>query len=203
MTQLERLVELGVPALAGLSPEEFRDLGRDLPALPDTFLVVHPSLVPAGALAPLLSRSGKPGFVVEDLTDLDRFVPIPTVEVPDRPLYLVAGPDRGDDLLDWSPDEALPELTGRGRTPFTISEGISWLLQQPERLEPNRCFMCIGSRTSNARGRLDARTPAIWISGGTGRDGKERKNAPKVGWCWAGNRHTWLGFGSATARIAG
>ncbi|WP_244305614.1 DUF5701 family protein, partial [Kitasatospora cheerisanensis] len=32
----------------------------------------------------------------------------------------------------------------------------------------------------------------------------ERRNAPKVGWCWAGNRHTWLGFGSATGRqVAG
>ncbi|MFD0272242.1 DUF5701 family protein [Streptomyces sp. NPDC127106] len=27
---------------------------------------------------------------------------------------------------------------------------------------------------------------------GTGRDGRERRNAPKVGWCWWGNRHTWL-----------
>ena len=30
----------------------------------------------------------------------------------------------------------------------------------------------------------------------TGRDGSERRGAPKVGWCWAGNRHTWLGFAS-------
>lgn len=203
MRQLERLVDLGVPARAGLSAEAFRALGRELPDRPDAVLAVHPSLVPASALAPLLSRAGKPGFVVEDMTDLDRFAPLPTVEVPDRPLYLVTEPDRGDDLLNWSPDEALPELTGRGRTPFTISEGISWLLQQPERLEPNRCFMCIGSRLTNPRGKLDARTPAIWISGGTGRDGKERRNAPKVGWCWAGNRHTWLGFGSAAGRTAG
>ncbi|MCT1997492.1 DUF5701 family protein [Brachybacterium muris] len=32
---------------------------------------------------------------------------------------------------------------------------------------------------------------------------KERKGAPKVGWCWANNRHTWLGFGSAASRSAG
>lgn len=43
-------------------------------------------------------------------------------------------------------------------------------------------------------------SPAIWISNGTGRDGCERRNAVKVGWCWAGNRHTWLGFASATDR---
>jgi hypothetical protein len=55
--------------------------------------------------------------------------------------------------------------------------------------------MAIGSRKPNGK-RLDARTPAVWISGGTGRDGVESRGAPKVGWCWAGNRHTWLGFAS-------
>nr|WP_257911095.1 hypothetical protein [Janibacter limosus] len=34
------------------------------------------------------------------------------------------------------------------------------------------------------------------MSNGTGRDGAARKGAPKVGWCWAGNRHT----GSASPR---
>ncbi len=63
--------------------------------------------------------------------------------------------------------------------------------------------MTIGSRKPKARGGLDSRTPALWISNGTGRDGTERKAAPKVGWCWAGNRHTWLGFASADARHTG
>ncbi|MGH3631886.1 MAG: DUF5701 family protein [Sciscionella sp.] len=26
--------------------------------------------------------------------------------------------------------------------------------------------------------------------------------APKLGWCWAGNRHTWLGFASASRRFS-
>ena len=81
-------------------------------------------------------------------------------------------------------------------------EGILWVLQQPAALERNRCFMTIGSRLRKANGKLDARTPAIWISNGTGRDGRERRNAPKVGWCWWGNRHTWLGFASTTGRRA-
>jgi Family of unknown function (DUF5701) len=49
---------------------------------------------------------------------------------------------------------------------------------------------------------LDARTPAVWISNGTGRDGAANRDAPKVGWCWAGNRHRWLGFASAADRAA-
>ncbi|MDF2824427.1 MAG: hypothetical protein K0R68_1835, partial [Mycobacterium sp.] len=49
-------------------------------------------------------------------------------------------------------------------------------------------------------GTLDSRTPALWISNGAGRDGGARRDAPKVGWCWAGNRHTWLGFASVAGR---
>lgn len=57
--------------------------------------------------------------------------------------------------------------------------------------------------TSRAAGlALDARTPAVWISSGTGHDGAHNRNAPKVGWSWAGNRHTWLGFASAARRSA-
>lgn len=199
--QIDRLIALDVPGLAGITPDRFRELASDLPDRPDGIVVVHPSLVPASRLAPLLRLDDKPGFIVVDMPDLDEFVPRTDVEVPDAPLYVVTGIDRGDDMLNWSPDEALPAIEGRGRTPLTISEGISWLLQEPECLERNRCFMTIASRKPKPRG-LDGRTPAIWISGGTGRDGRERKGAPKVGWCWAGNRHTWLGFGSAATREA-
>lgn len=195
--QGERLIELGVPALAGLDEEDFRQRVRGLGDGPG-LVVVHPRLVPAAGLAPLLERAGRPGFVVVDMEDLAEFVPAPGLEVPDDELYVVRDLDRGDDMADWSPAEAYPEIERRGRRPLTVSEGISWLLQEPGRLEANHCFMTIGSRKPKAGG-LDARTPAIWISGGTGRDGQERKGAPKVGWCWHNNRHTWLGFASCAA----
>ena len=199
--QVERLVELQVPDLAGLTSDAFRAHAAGLPES-GGLVVVHPSLVPASVLTPLLSRASRPGFVVVDMGDLDEFTPVDDVVVPDRPLYLLCDLDRGDDLRSWSPNDAMPEIIGRDRTPLTTSEGISWLLQQPERLEPNHCFMTIASRKPRTTGRgLDARTPAIWISGGTGRDAKLSKGAPKVGWCWAGNRHTWLGFAHAAARV--
>lgn len=74
------------------------------------------------------------------------------------------------------------------------------MLQAPAVLERTACFMTIGSRRRRPGGRADARTPAVWVSNGTGRDGRERKDAAKVGWCWAGNRHTWLGIASAGGR---
>jgi hypothetical protein len=36
----------------------------------------------------------------------------------------------------------------------------------------------------------DRRVCALWIS----------KGAPKLGWCWAGNPHTWLGIASCAGR---
>ncbi len=196
--QAERLIELGVHEVAGISPEDIRAFARK-GSSDGVLLVVHPDRAPASALAPLLLRDGKPGFVVIDMPDVDSFAPS-GVELPDAPLYFVAGLDRGDHMANWSPEEALPALGGEGRTPLVLTEGIHWVLQQPAVLERNRCFMTIGSRLRKANGTLDARTPAIWISNGTGRDGQERRDAPKVGWCWWGNRHTWLGFASAAGR---
>ncbi|WP_230931435.1 DUF5701 family protein [Dietzia aurantiaca] len=208
--QTERLIELGVPTLAGLSDDQLRAHAAGLLDAGDrsdqdgraarTVLAVHPSLVPTARLAELMRREGKAGFVVVDMSDLADFTPTDDIALPDAPLYLVDDVTRGDDMLGWTPADAHPELTARGRTPLTISEGVSWLLQQPGTLEPGACFMCIGSRKRKAAGGLDSRTPALWISGGTGRDGRENKGAPKVGWCWAGNHHTWLGFASTAGR---
>nr|NLD41498.1 hypothetical protein [Actinomycetales bacterium] len=217
-TQVERLINLGVPGLAGLDAEQFRALAAPLPGADGRvgdppgheattkgaettgpILAIHPSLVPPSRLAPLLERAGRPGFVVVDMTDLDSFTDSPAVAVPDAPLYLLHGVERGDEHLNFSSPEAAAEIEGRGRSPLTINEGISLLLHRPELLEPNRCFLTIGSRLEKGKG-YDSRTPGIWISGGTGRDGAERRNAPKVGWCWWNNRHTWLGFASAESR---
>ncbi|GAA1426558.1 hypothetical protein GCM10009601_35670 [Streptomyces thermospinosisporus] len=226
--QAERLIELGVHEIAGLPADQIRSFAKTAEAPADASYGTHrrrprtsatggpragvwPARSspctrrrpPASALAPLLRREGKPGFVVTDMPDVDEFTPLDSVTLPEGPLYLVAGIDRGDHMANWSPDEALPALTKESRTPLVLTEGIHWVLQQPEALERNHCFMTIGSRLRKANGTLDSRTPAIWISNGTGRDGRERRNAPKVGWCWAGNRHTWLGFASATGRSAG
>jgi Family of unknown function (DUF5701) len=195
--QADRLVELGVHRVAGWSEKRLCAVAEAATGS-GALLALHPDLVPASVLAPLLSRSGKPGFVVVDMADVDGFLPM--VPLPDSAVYLVDGLDRGDAMANWSPAEADPAIAAASRTPLTLTEGLHWLLQRPETLERGRCFMTIGSRRQKPGGGLDARTPAIWISNGTGRDGADHRDAPKVGWCWAGNRHTWLGFASAAAR---
>lgn len=210
--QAELLLARGVVPPEILSPAALRDaaaaLERTAPA--GALLVVHPRLLPPSGLAGHLRRATtlrgrsleRAGFVVVDMPDLDEFAPVPGVEVPDADVYAVAGLDRGDDLANWSPEEAEPTIAARGRSPLTLAEGVHWVLQSPDALARNRCFMTIGSRLRRPNGSYDARTPAVWISNGTGRDGSARRGAPKVGWCWWRNRHTWLGFASATGRGA-
>lgn len=198
--QAERLIELGVHEIAGIPAASIRDFAEAAETGGGGLLAVRPDLAPASAITPLLRRDDKQGFVVVDMPDVDLFAPLDTIAVPDAPLYVLSDVDRGDQMANWSPAEALPALTAQDRTPLLLTEGIHWVLQQPFALERNHCFMTIGSRLRKPNGALDSRTPAIWISNGTGRDGRERRNAPKAGWCWAGNRHTWLGFASTTGR---
>jgi hypothetical protein len=198
--QSERLIALGVHDIAGLPASWLRDMSSQSDS-EDMLLVVHPDLAPASALVPLLTLNRKRAFVVSDMTDVDEFTTIPSVCLPADPVYLVADVDRGDFMANRTPDEALPAIRGARRTPLTLTEGLHWLLQRPDTLERNHCFMTVGSRRRKPDGSLDTRTPALWISNGTGRDGAANRNAPKVGWCWAGNRHTWLGFASAAGRF--
>ncbi len=197
--QVARLVAAGVPDVAGISAAQLAQHAGALPDVPGAVLALHPGLASPSQLTGLLRRGQQAGFVVEDMTDVDAFSPIPGVVVPDLPVYLVLDPTRGDELRNTTPIEALPALASSGRTPLTLNEAISWLLAHPSVLAPGACFMTLGSRKPASAGP-DSRVPAIWISRGTGRDGPAHRNAPKVGWCWAGNRHTWLGHASAAGR---
>jgi hypothetical protein len=198
--QAERLIELGAHQIGGLSAAQLREEAGRAPT-DRGLLVMHPDRASVSRLTSLIEHGGKRGFVVADMRDVDDFAPIEPVRLPAGPVYVAVDPDRGDHLANWSPDEALPAIIAAGRTPLTLGEGIHWLLQQPEVLQRNHCFMTIGSRMRKTSGVLDPRAPALWISNGTGRDGRENRTAPKVGWCWAGNRHTWLGFASAATRM--
>src|SRR5699024_10046073 len=97
--QVARLAAGGVHDLAGTSPGGLGRLGAGLPDAPGAVAVVHPGLVPAAAVAPVMRREGRRGFAVVDMTDLADFAPTDDVEVPDSPLYVVTGVTRDDDRL--------------------------------------------------------------------------------------------------------
>ncbi|KAB1910902.1 DUF5701 family protein [Micromonospora sp. AMSO31t] len=198
--QLDRLVHLGYPALAGLTEHTFRDLltplraaavarAADLAAPTDGrvpfLLVTTRELVPVQERIALTTLAGKRKTGILDRNfpadDLPTFDPIKELEVPAGPAYLLFDVDRGEEHRNVPPSTALARMTEQGRLPITIDEGLAFVTLHPPALASNRCFSLVGSRCG------DKRVPALWISQG----------APKLGWCWFGNPHTWLG--SATA----
>jgi len=132
----------------------------------------------------------KPGIVDRNHGegDLTRYHPI-EVSTPPASAYLLVDVERGEEFCNVRPEDATQVVLSRGRSPLTIDEGIALVTQVPHLLEKNKCFMLAGSRRSALPG--DRRVPALWIS----------ERAPKLGWCWDGNPHTWLGLASAATRL--
>lgn len=163
-------------------------------------LVITREAVPIEETMPLtrLTRGTRPGFVDRTFDEgaLARFTTVPESLPPAGPptgpgepgttprAYLLLGADRGEEFCGAVPNDALEEIRHRGRTPLTIEEGIAFVTLFPEALEKNMCFSLAGSRCG------DRRVPAVWIS----------RRSPKLGWCWEGNPHTWLGMASAGSR---
>lgn len=199
--QLERLVTLGYPAMLGCSPGEFRErldpLRAHVPACASQLdveqgtvawvLVVHCPAAPADKTLPLVVRDGRAAIERLFPRTPDFFRPVPSLAMPPGHAYLLLDVDRGNSSLNLVPKDAQARLAAEGRTPLMLEEGIALLTQHPEFLQPNRCFMMLGSRGD------DKRVPALWLSG----------KQPKLGWCWEGNPHTWLGFASCGGRSPG
>ena len=196
--QVHTLIDKGYPALSGRTPEAFADLleplrktvTADPPASgPVPFvLVVTRDVAPIERTVPLLTLDGRTrtGVIDRNFPDPDRFVPAAGVTLPDPRVYVLFEVDRGEEFCGAVPDHAMATIAERGRTPLTIEDGVALVTQHPAVLAKNKCFSLGGSRCG------DRRVPALWIS----------QNAPKLGWCWAGNPHTWLGVASATRRAA-
>lgn len=158
-------------------------------AVPFVLVVTRDVLPIAPAMGQIsLPRSALPGFVDHSFEEgaLERFVATDVASPPDTRAYVLVGVERGEEFCDVVPREAMETISARGRTPTTIEEGISLVRAMPQILEKNKCFSLGGSRSG------DRRVPALWIS----------KRAPKLGWCWEGNPHTWLGMASAADRVA-
>jgi hypothetical protein len=197
--QIETLVDLGYPALAGVSESAFRDLVQPLrePLLDHVtgdptpsaarapfVVVVNHTLVPVSSRVGLVALDGRPGVLNRHFADVDTFQPI--LDVPDAPVYAVFDVERGEEFCGVRPADAAVTIAARGRTPITMDEGLCLLHAAPRTLEPNKCFHTAASRGT------DKRVPALWIS----------QKAPTLGWCWENNHHTWLGVASAGARLA-
>jgi Family of unknown function (DUF5701) len=188
--QVTRLVALGFPEVPDLAlplKERLADLPAALAASAVPFvLVIHPRLASPEACMTLVEHNGRAGVVEMTPTEPAAFRPISEADIPDTPAYLAYGIDTGRETLNVTPDDALPLILREGRSPLTIQEGIAVLIQRPGVLRSANAFSLLGSRSG------DRRVPAVWIS----------KGRPRLGWCWAGNPHTWLGSASCAGRLA-
>lgn len=196
--QVQNLLDRGYPAECGLTEAAFVELVNPLrteatgrgtsvnppsPARVPFVLVIGTKLVPAGRAMALTELQGRPGFADFDTGDIARFDPVDDCAVAGD-VHLILDVDRGKETRNVTPEAALATMTEQGRTPLTVAEGIAFITQYPDSLEKNNCFSLVGSRCG------DRRVPALWIS----------KRTPKLGWCWAGNPHTWLGSASCAGR---
>lgn len=200
--QVTNLVAKGYPGIARMTESAFRkqleplkDKAASLPPwtneteLPEGYapfaLVVKSEWVDSSRAIQLVERQKKAGFSVMDEQDMCRFKPIDGIALPAGVAYLLADIDTGRQTLNVTPNDALPRLLAQGRSPLTLEEGIALVTHFPELLKKNNGFSLLGSRCG------DRRVTALWISQGK----------PKLGWCWAGNPHTWLGSASCLERI--
>jgi Family of unknown function (DUF5701) len=197
--QIYNLLAKGYPRVAGLKSTEFlahvypllprvtemaTSEGRDTEAIPFV-VVVKGDLAPSAETMGLVERRDRAGISVLDADDLKTFRPIDGVTLPEGLAYLMVDIETGADTRNVTPDAALELIDGRQRSPLTLDEGIALLTHYPEAVARNTGFSLLGSRCG------DRRVTAMWIG-----DGR-----PKLGWCWAGNPHTWLGSASCAGRF--
>lgn len=170
------------------SVEELRELLPKVVAGEENLpfvVVVRSTLVPTVVAVERIEVRGKAGWT--DMADeLHGYRPIDGVEVPDADVYLLTDVSTGPETLDVAPADALPRIEEAGRTPLTIDEGVALLTQHPDVLTTRNAFQALASRADNKR------IPSLWMS----------KGAPRLGWCWEGNPHSWLGAASAAQRLA-
>jgi hypothetical protein len=192
--QLANLVAKGYPLLAGLEDEVFRkqveplrgrlpEGGDDGSRIPFV-LVLAKGLVSPEAAVGVTELGGKRGFTTTEPGDLARFTPIDGVDIPAAAVYIVTDVDSGSQTLNVPPEDALPSILGAARSPVTLEEGVAVVTHFPEVLRERNCFSMLGSRCG------DRRVTALWVS----------KGRPRLGWCWAGAPHSWLGSASCAGR---
>jgi hypothetical protein len=147
------------------------------------FVVVVPTM-PVPEVHATVHGLGGTGFTTMEAADLERFAPLPELAVPRTP-YLLIDVDTGPQTLNRTPAAVLPELTAAGRSPLTVAEGLAVLISDPGVLRSRNCFSLLGSRAG------DKRVPALWVSA----------RRPRLGWCYQGAPHTWLGSASCAGRV--
>lgn len=199
--QVNTYIQKGYPHKLDMSDSDFADkikpLQKHIEDIKDQQLdiiegilpfviVINDARITSEQAMELVEKEGKRGVAKLTPHSSENFAPIQSLQIPESFAYLLLNIDRGKDLVNVTPLEALQIITDRKRLPLTINEGIALIILYPEFLIKNNCYSLLGSRNSE-----DKRVPAIWINA---------QKHPNLGWCWNGNPHTWLGSASCQGR---
>jgi hypothetical protein len=201
--QIATLVRKGYPALAGIAEGEFAALlaplrehaeacatehAADREGRIPFLIVIKGELVSPEAAMPLVGVKGARGSVNMHPVEPASFAPIAGTSIPDGTAYLVTDVDTGRATRNIAPAHARAIIAGENRLPLTIDEGVALVTHYPDVLTDKRRYTCFSLLASR---RGDRRVPALWMSFG----------APRLGWCWDGNPHSWLGSASCGGRV--
>lgn len=199
--QVHNLMLKGYPRLVATDARKFRanleqlkkrlvqltapDLDLDRGRIPFVIVVAREVVASDAAMA-LVERAGKQGITKLFPREPNDFQTLESVSVPGGIAYLAVDIERGGRYNGVVPRDAFTRIRRRKRSPLTIDEGIAVVTHYPEFLARNNCFSLLASRCPG-----DRRVPAIWI---------RQDNRPRLGWCWEGNPHNWLGAASCASR---
>lgn len=197
--QVSQLLANGIIAQVGLASSVFLDHMAQLKERLAEFepsaialehiplvIVLNPAVLPAAQSLAQATIQAANGFLSLEADDMKRFQPLPDLALPNTLAYLLVDVDTGYATRNITPTAALTIITEAHRSPLTLHEGVAVLAHYPDAISRNNGFSLLGSRCG------DRRVTALWIS----------KGKPKLGWCWAGNPHTWLGSASCAQRIS-
>lgn len=187
--QVAQYCDSGLPSALGYSDEAFRrwvePLREHVPADPSDADLPIVLIVPgagADAAMPLVRQGEHAGYV--DMRPVGPAEFRPVVPVPTSP-YLLIDVRLGRDSLGIPPSRAGADLAARGRSALTIEEGIAVALLHPGILRRHHAIQMLASRDSSKR------IPSLWVT----KDGR-----PRLGWCFEGVPHSWMGTASAAER---
>lgn len=190
--QVSRYVESGYAALLGMDGAAFArwvdPLRGALPAAGSSgdgipFVLIVPG-VPASAAVPLIKQGAQDGYVDMHPTEPSSFRVAEDAAVPPCP-YLLVDVETGRDSRGVAPRDAQRAVAARGRLPLTIEEGAALALLHPGILRSANAIQMMASRDGSKR------IPSLWITA---------QGRPRLGWCFEGVPHSWMGVASAAAR---
>lgn len=190
---VRRLFQVDASSLKGMISylrEHISDFSLRVDAVIPCCIVIKKTPFPTAELMSRIEVKGANGVVEMTPVAPEDFKPISRVELPNRDAYLLLNVDTGRDSLNVSPESSLVSILDSGRTPLTLEEGVMLTFFYPELLTNKKKYNCI--QMPGSRIKDDQRVPSIWLS----------KGAPRLGWCWDRNPHTWLGSASAEIRVS-